>query len=198
MTTLLTGCDSDAVDTVKNGVLDLDNTVVIGKALSALPCENQEWEEKETKKGVRFVEFTCTAKEFSVDSKKANSLIDNAIKEVATKVPKNLYNQEFKDYLSKSLNEIIDTAESKLTIQFIMNAKNENSFQLGGIDFRANIGVPLSLVVAFASPVDIMKYLYNVDDSNSPFVPSPNEYPSIIKKSAENLANEYLKKHPTK
>ncbi|RUO22998.1 hypothetical protein CWE09_13790 [Aliidiomarina minuta] len=55
----LVGCGSDT-DFVKNGTMNFNSTITVGKALDSWKsCEESGWEEFKTDNGVRVVQFSC-------------------------------------------------------------------------------------------------------------------------------------------
>jgi len=58
----LTGCGG-ALDLVKNGVMDFNQTTTLGKALDNWKsCEQRNWKEFETDNGAKVIQFSCQHK----------------------------------------------------------------------------------------------------------------------------------------
>lgn len=108
----LVGCESD-LDSVKNGVMEFNQTTTLGKVLDNWKsCEQRNWEEFETDNGVKVVQFSCYHKITQYMSK-----------------AKSLLSQE-----EQAEADHLDITSNVQTFQFTMN--QDGSFQIDNVQVK--------------------------------------------------------------
>ncbi len=160
----LVGCGQDDVSLVKNGVLGIDKSLTVGKAIDNYgACSSVTWESFVTDNGRKMVEADCQlteeAKEYVFYKNNLRAFIvrgasNQMAKEMVFDIVKLWKKFDFKDkekiknfelgakmdidYLKKALKITPSEIDSHLIIQFVIN--KDNSFKLEYVGIDADIG----------------------------------------------------------
>lgn len=175
MITTLVGCSGPA-DSVKDGVLDLDKSTTVGKALDSwVSCKSTKWDVVKNTNGSNLVTYTCSHKNVAEYSQQLNKNIDASrasledalsgdptfsVKALKDKYPESLNLKEVDTVITFKLNQdetfLVDSIKHNLTW------KDGSKFELLEENTELSMGMIYENKVAWTENTSYPGYILNL------------------------------------